>query len=241
MDDLLELQSVHSGYGDLVVVRDVSFTVQEGSITVLLGRNGAGKTTLLRTIAGLNPIMKGDVRFAGKSVIGDAAYRRGSHGIGFVQENKRVFKKLMVEENLVLATYGLKLGRAQTAARVAEAFDRFPVLRDKRRQVAGYLSGGQQQMLAIAQALIRHPRLVLLDEPFSGLAPAIVNDVMETVSRIRSEEGRTLLIVEQAVDLALSIADSVVVLDVGKVVHTGGAADPDMRRIVEDAYFSATL
>lgn len=241
MADLLELESVRSGYGDLVVVRDVSFTVAESSITVLLGRNGAGKTTLLRTVAGLNPTTHGDVRFAGASIIGDPAHRRGRHGIGFVQENKRVFRKLTVEKNLVLATYGLRLGRVATAARVAEAFDRFPVLGERRRDVAGLLSGGQQQMLAIAQALIRHPRLVLLDEPFSGLAPAIVHDVMEAVSRIRAEEGRTLLIVEQAVALALSIADAVVVMDVGTVVHTGRANDPDIHRVVEDAYFSATM
>jgi branched-chain amino acid transport system ATP-binding protein len=238
---LLELAGVSSGYGDLIVVRDVSFEIQESSITVLLGPNGAGKSTLLRTIAGLNPVKKGSIRFDGAELSGTPPYRRQSQGIGFAQENKRIFKKLSVEQNLLYGTYALKLKRQAARERLIEAYDRFPILRDKRNQVAGYLSGGQQQMLAISMALIGRPRLVMLDEPFSGLAPSIVNDVMETVRRIRSEEGRTLLIVEQAVDLALALADSVLVLDVGRLVHAGAADEPDMRSIVESTYFGTRV
>ncbi len=237
MADLLEFDGVRSGYGDLVVLRDVSFSVAESSITVLLGRNGAGKTTLLRTVMGLNALRAGDIRFAGVSLAGDPPYRRGARGIGFVQENKRVFRKRTVEENLLMGLYGVRLSRGETAERLTEAYNRFPVLGERRGQTAGYLSGGQQQMLAIAQALMSHPRLVLLDEPFSGLAPSIVRNVMETVERIRSEEGRTLLVVEQAVDLALEMADTVVVLGVGRVAHVGPADDPGVRGIVEAAYF----
>ncbi|CAN5260361.1 ABC transporter ATP-binding protein [soil metagenome] len=237
MTNLLELNEVNSGYGDLIVVRDISFAIEESSITVLLGPNGAGKTTLLRTIAGLNTAKSGTITFQGETITGDAPYRRQSQGIGFTQENKRIFKKLTVEQNLMFGTYSLKLSKAESKERLKESYDRFPILFEKRNQTAGYLSGGQQQMLAISQALIGHPTLVMLDEPFSGLAPSIVSDVMDTVRKIRSEEGRTLLVVEQAVDLALSLADSVLVLDVGKLVHTGRADEPGMRQIVEDTYF----
>ncbi|MCU1345315.1 MAG: putative branched-chain amino acid transporter ATP-binding protein [Acidimicrobiia bacterium] len=239
MTDLLQLDSVSSGYGDLVVARDVSFTVAESSITVLLGRNGAGKTTLLRTIAGLNKVMSGDIRYEGSSIVGEAPYRRRKRGIGFVQENKRIFKRRTVEENLMLGGYGLKLSRAETTSRMNEAFERFPILADKRAQTAGYLSGGQQQMLAISQALFSQPKLLLLDEPFSGLAPSIVADVMAAVRRVRDVEGRTVLLVEQAVDLALSMSDAVLVLDIGRVVHRGRPGDPGIRDIVASAYFGA--
>jgi branched-chain amino acid transport system ATP-binding protein len=236
-DAVLELEHVSSGYGDLTVVRDVSFAVESGSITVLLGRNGAGKTTLLKTLAGLLPIASGDVRISGASVRKEPAYRRTKRGVGFVQENKRVFKRRTVEENLRMGAYAHRLGHKEVAARLEGAYERFPVLLTKRRDVAGHLSGGQQQMLAIAQALIGRPHLLLLDEPFSGLAPSIVHDVMESIRRIKAEDGCTVLMVEQSVDLALSIADRVLVMDVGEMAHVGLPSDPDIRDIVEDIYF----
>jgi branched-chain amino acid transport system ATP-binding protein len=234
----LELDAVSSGYGDLTVIRDVSFAVPPGNISVLLGRNGAGKTTLLKTIAGLLPVSRGDIRIGGESVIKEPAYRRQMRGLGFVQENKRIFKRRSVEENLRMGAYASKLGRKEVAERIAEAYDRFSVLAAKRKHVAGYLSGGEQQMLAISQAMISHPRLLLLDEPFSGLAPSVVQVVMEAVRRIKIDEGRTVLMVEQSVDLALSIADHVLVLDVGRIVHSGRPTDPDIRKVAEDTYFS---
>jgi branched-chain amino acid transport system ATP-binding protein len=236
-DALLELEHVSSGYGDLTVVRDVSFDVESGSITVLLGRNGAGKTTLLKTVAGLLPIASGDVRISGASMRKEPAYRRTKHGLGFVQENKRVFKRRSVEENLRMGAYAHQLGRTEIASRLEAAYERFPVLETKRRDVAGHLSGGQQQMLAIAQALIGRPGLLLLDEPFSGLAPSIVRDVMESVRRIKTEDGCTVLMVEQSVDLALSIADRVLVMDVGEIVYVGRPDDTGVRDTIEDIYF----
>lgn len=233
----LELDGVRSGYGDLTIIRDVSFAVPERNITVLLGRNGAGKTTLLKTIAGLLPVSAGDVRIGGVSVIKEPPYRRQMRGLGFVQENKRIFKRRSVEDNLRMGAYASKLGRKEVAERIAEAYERFPVLSAKRKDVAGYLSGGEQQMLGISQALISRPRMLLLDEPFSGLAPSIVRDVMEAIRRIRVEEGRTVLMVEQSVELAISIADHVLVLDVGQIVHSGSPTDLDIREIVEDTYF----
>jgi branched-chain amino acid transport system ATP-binding protein len=233
----LEVDDVYSGYGDLTVIRDVSFSVPAGSITVLLGRNGAGKTTLLRTIAGLIPLSGGDIRMAGVSVNKEPPYLRQTRGMGFVQENKRIFKRRSVEDNLKMGAHASKLSRKETSSRISEAYARFPILEAKRSEVAGYLSGGQQQMLAISQALVSRPRLLLLDEPFSGLAPSIVTDVMDSIRRIKVTEGRTVLMVEQSVDLAISIADYVLVLDVGRIVHSGRPTDPDIRTIVEDTYF----
>jgi branched-chain amino acid transport system ATP-binding protein len=233
----LELDAVSSGYGDLTVIRDVSFAVPPGNISVLLGRNGAGKTTLLKTIAGLLPVTRGDIQIAGVSVIREPPYHRQMRGLGFVQENKRVFKRRSVEDNLMMGAYATKLSRKAVAERLSEAYARFPVLEAKRKDVAGYLSGGEQQMLAISQALISHPRLLLLDEPFSGLAPSVVMAVMEAIRRIKIDEGRTVLMVEQSVDLAISIADHVLVLDVGRIVHSGRPGDPDIRDVVEDTYF----
>jgi len=233
----LEVQGVRSGYGDITVIRDVSFAVPSGSITVILGRNGAGKTTLLKTIAGLIPASAGDISIGGVSVIREPPYRRQMRGLGFVQENKRIFKRRSVEENLRMGAYAVRLSRKEVAERMAEAYARFAVLGAKRRDVAGYLSGGEQQMLAISQALMSHPRLLLLDEPSAGLAPSIVQDVLDAVRRIKEEEGRTVLMVEQSVDLAISVADRVLVLDVGQVVHSGSPADAGIREIVEDTYF----
>lgn len=241
MSAILKLTGVSAGYGDLTVVRDIDLAIETSTTTVLLGPNGAGKSTLLGTIIGLIRAKTGTISFDGEDFIGMPPYRRHARGIGLVQENKRVFKKLTVEQNLLYGTYGLRLRRRPAMERLAEAYDRFPVLGDKRRHVAGYLSGGQQQMLGISQALISRPRLLMLDEPFSGLAPSVVTEVMETIDRIRREEGRTLLVVEQAIDLALALADDVLVLDVGRIVHTGPADDPAVRAIIESAYFGSTV
>jgi branched-chain amino acid transport system ATP-binding protein len=236
-DAVLELEGVRSGYGDLTVIRDITFAVPSGSITVILGRNGAGKTTLLKTIAGLISASTGDIRIGGVSVVKEPPYRRQMRGLGFVQENKRIFKRRSVEDNLRMGAYASKLSRKEVAVRLSEAYERFAVLGTKRKDVAGYLSGGEQQMLAISQALISHPRLLLLDEPSAGLAPSIVQDLLEAVRRIKEEEGRTVLMVEQSVDLAISVADHVLVLDVGRVVHSGRPGDAGIREIVEDTYF----
>ena len=241
MTDVLALNGVSSGYGDLVIVRDMSFTLAEGSTTVLLGPNGAGKTTLLRTISGLNSVRSGTITFCGSDVVGSPPYRRRQAGMGMVQENKRVFKRLSVQQNLAMGAYGLPLSRAEVSQRIDEAYGWFPALAAKREQAAGFLSGGQQQMLAISQAMVGHPTLLMLDEPFSGLAPSIVRDVMDTVRRIGQEGGRTLFIVEQAVELALSMADDVLVMNLGRLVHTGRASDPGLRKVVEETYFAAKL
>lgn len=236
MTEILRLESLTTGYGDLKVIRDVSLSVADNSITALLGRNGAGKTTLLRAIAGLNRVWSGSVHFDGEDLARVPAHRRRRRGLGVVQENKRVLKRKTVEENLRLGGYAIRLSRAEIAERLEEAYTRFPILRDKRRDPAGNLSGGQQQMLGISQALFSHPRLLLLDEPSTGLAPSIVAEVLHTVERIRDESNCTILLVEQAVDLTLSVADSVAVLDVGQIAHVGRPSDPGIRAVIEETY-----
>ena len=240
MGNALELVNVTAGYGDLIVLRDVSLLVPETSVTVLLGPNGAGKTTLMRAITGLGAVTSGDIRFEGVSILGQPSYRRCRQGMGLVQENKRIFRRRSVADNLRLAAHGLGLRRLEVEERQNEAYERFPALADKRQQLAGLLSGGQQQMLAISQALMSRPRLLLLDEPFSGLAPAIVREVMDSLVAIRSDAGFSLLVVEQAVDLALSMADHVVVLNLGRVEHAAPADEPGLRDLVERTYFSAS-
>jgi branched-chain amino acid transport system ATP-binding protein len=237
--NILEVDGLTSGYGDLTVVRDVSLSVAPASITAVLGRNGAGKSTTLKAISGLLPVSAGSIDFKGEPIASVPAYKRRGMGFGFVQENKRVFKRRSVEENLIMGLYGLGIKRKDEADRINEAFERFPILHEKRKHQAGFLSGGQQQMLAIAVSLLSHPSLLMLDEPSSGLAPSIVSEVMQTVRNLRDVDGMAVLLIEQAVDTALSVADQVVVLDVGRVVHAGPANEPGLRNIVQSAYMAA--
>lgn len=220
----LEVRGIGGGYGDLTVLHDVDLEVGAGRLQVVLGRNGAGKTSLMSAIAGLLPdVRTGTVSIDGRDVTGLPAHKRAAAGIGLVQEGKRVFRKRTVEENLLLGTYSSKGWSMRSAARkqaLEAAYERFPILHEKRADRAGGLSGGQQQMLAIAQALAAGPSVLLLDEPSAGLAPAIRTEVFETVRRLR-EEGLAVVVVEQLVDVALDVADSVAVLDSGRIVSSG--------------------
>lgn len=233
---LLEVANLESGYGDLKVVRDVSVTVRSGEITVLLGRNGAGKTTTLRAITGLNRVTGGTVRFQGENVVGPA-YRRVALGMSYVQEGKRVFKDLTVEQNLLLGGFSTgKRKRALTGA-IDDIYQLFPILAEKRSMSAGSMSGGQQQMLAIGQALMAPTKLLILDEPSQGLAPVIVKEVMQRIHELK-RTGIGVLLVEQAVHESVAIADEVTVLEMGRTVLSGPAVtirEEDLQR----AYFGA--
>ncbi|MWA03183.1 ATP-binding cassette domain-containing protein [Actinomadura sp. LD22] len=240
MSPVLEVRSIAGGYGDLRVVRDVTLSVQRGKITALLGRNGAGKTTTLRLISGLNRLESGEVLLDGRDVSRLSAPKRARSGLAYVQEGKRVFRERTVRENIVLGTYAERPSGAQLAARVDEAFERFPALAAKRDSPAGLLSGGQQQMLAIAQALAARPRVLMLDEPTTGLAPTIVDELFDLVQALRSE-GLGVLLVEQAVDFSLGVADDAVVINLGGVVFRGAADAPDVGAAVEAAYMGAHL
>ncbi|TJZ79258.1 ABC transporter ATP-binding protein [Rhodococcus oryzae] len=233
---LLSVRNLESGYGDLRVVWDVSLDVWPGKVTALLGRNGAGKTSTLRAISGLNKVSAGSVEFDGQDISKVPAHQRVRRGIAYVQEGKRVFHRQTVEQNLILGGYVRKMRRSALKQEVARIYDLFPILGEKRGLLAGSMSGGQQQMLAIGQALMAEPTLLLLDEPSGGLAPVIVNEVMERVSVLK-EAGLAVLLVEQAVEAAMSVADHVTVLDIGRVVMDADAGDIDDLAVLRDAYF----
>jgi branched-chain amino acid transport system ATP-binding protein len=233
---LLEVSGLSTGYGDLRVVWDVSFEVRPGEITVLLGRNGAGKTTTLRAITGLNKVLAGDVRFEGESIVRATPHGRVRQGIAYVQEGKRVFRTQSVEQNLMLGGYVRGLKRKELKTEVERIYELFPVLGDKRSMMASTMSGGQQQMLAIGQALMAQPKLLLLDEPSGGLAPVIVNEVMQRVHELK-DTGLGILLVEQAVEASFVISDHVTVLDMGRTVLSARSADVSDLTVLQDAYF----
>jgi branched-chain amino acid transport system ATP-binding protein len=235
MTALLEIEAVDVGYGHVGVLEGVSLTVFERSIVALVGSNGAGKSTLLRAISGLLRPSKGRIVFAGADIAGAAPNRVVDAGILHVAEGRRLFRQQSVQDNLELGLYGTRLGRGEEAARFARVFDLFPILAERRSARAGVLSGGQQQMLAIGQALMREPRLLMLDEPSLGLAPIIVDQVLDVIQRLRAA-GTTILLVEQMVERALEIADYGYVLRNGRILGHGVAAEIAAGDLVRHAY-----
>lgn len=237
----LVADGLSGGYGDIEVVHDVGVSVAPGRITALLGRNGAGKTTVLRLIAGISPARRGRVLLNGTDVTPMPAHRRVAAGIGFVQEGKQIFRERTVEENVLLGAYSRRPGRSERAEIVEQAYARFPALAAKRGTPAGMLSGGQQQMLAIAQALACRPSVIMLDEPTTGLAPSIVGEVFELLTVLRGE-GMAVLLVEQAVDFCLRVADEVTVLNLGSEVLSSAVTDDcDLRDRLEAAYLAGEI
>ena len=237
---ILEATDVVGGYGDIRVLWGVSVGADAGAVTVVLGRNGSGKTSLLKAVAGFLPAFEsGRVVLGGTDISRVQPYARVRAGLGFVQEGKRIFRRRSVEENLLLGGYTLKRPLIGTGppmrAALDQAYHRFPMLAERRKVPAGSLSGGQQQMLAIAQALVAGPRVLLLDEPSAGLAPAIAREVFAMVAALR-DEGLAILLVEQVVEQALGIADRVVVIDAGRVVASGPASEFDDAAVVRDVY-----
>lgn len=233
---LLEVVGLKTGYGDLTVVRDVSLAVRAGEITVLLGRNGAGKTTTLRAITGLNRVSGGTVSYLGEP-LADAPHKRVAKGISYVQEGKKVFRELTIEQNLLLGGFSRRMGKRALADSVEEIYQLFPILGSKRALPAASMSGGQQQMLAIGQALMAKPKLLILDEPSQGLAPVIVKEVMERVHELKNT-GLGILLVEQAVQESVAIADEVSVIEMGRTTLAGAASDITIEDL-QKAYFGA--
>jgi branched-chain amino acid transport system ATP-binding protein len=220
-EPMLELVSIEVRYGAVPAVRGVSFRVAEGEIVGLIGPNGAGKSTTLHAITGLVPAHAGHIRVEGESIVGRPPERIAQSGVSLVPEGRRIYADFTVEENLRL---GLAARRGQGA--LGEAYELFPMLREFRRRPAGALSGGQQQQLAIARALVAKPRLLLLDEPSLGLAPTLVAEVFETLARIR-EQGVTILLVEQRAQRTVALADRTYVLANGELRTTLGPADAE--------------
>jgi branched-chain amino acid transport system ATP-binding protein len=222
-ETLLRLESVRAGYGPVVALRDVDLEVRAGELVCLLGTNGAGKTSTLRTISGLLVPQRGRIVFAGRDIHGREPAEILQAGIAHCPEGRRVFPHLTVAENLAMGAY-VRRDRRAVDADTAQVCDHFPILRERWRQMAGTLSGGEQQMLAIARALMARPRLILFDEPSLGLAPTMVETTFEIIADIR-RRGTTVLVVEQNAFLALRTADRAYVMETGRIVLSGPAAD----------------
>ena len=234
---MLKIRNLDAGYGKLRVLKNISLHVDGGEIVTMIGANGAGKTTLLHTIIGLIKPMKGEIGFLGQSCARATVGRIVASGCALVPEGRQVFAPMSVEENLLLGGYVLQKeqGRAAVLKELEHQYELFPILRERRRQLAGTLSGGEQQMLAMGRALMSKPRLVMMDEPSTGLAPLIVRDIFQIIRRIR-QEGNTVLLIEQNAKAALGIADRGYVLEVGKVIVQGPALDLLANSDVQRAY-----
>ncbi len=227
----LELDAVSAGYGETVVLEDIGLRLDEGETISLIGRNGVGKTTLLATVMGHNTLHGGDVRLHGKTIARLAPHRRNWAGLGYVPQEREIFPSLTLKENLeVAARPGPRQGR-QGAWTLDKVFALFPRLAERQNNRGNQLSGGEQQMLAIARALIGNPSVVLMDEPSEGLAPVIVEELGRAVKRLAASEGLTMILVEQNTRLALDISPRTAVLDRGRIVYDGPSEtlkrDPD--------------
>ncbi len=233
MPALLEAHDLHAAYGETRVLHGIDFAVQEGSVSALLGANGAGKTTTLRAICGMVKTT-GEIRLAGERIDGQSADVVARRGVAHVPDGRGTFLELTVEENLRLGAY------SRRDREVPQDFERifgyFPRLRERYRQQAGTLSGGEQQMLAIARALLLRPRLLLLDEPSFGLAPLIVQEIFAIMRRIRTDENVSILLVEQNASLALAFAEHAYLLETGRIVISGPAADIQKDESVRRSY-----
>ncbi|MFA5608368.1 MAG: ABC transporter ATP-binding protein [Leucobacter sp.] len=235
----LEIRNLVSGYGELKIIRGLSLSCEPGQITVLLGRNGAGKTTTLKTVAGLLPAKEGEVLVFGEKQTGTAP-KRVAAGMALVQEGKRIFRARTVEDNLRLGAYLQRRQRGFVDEGIESAYTRFPILKGKRNQAAGLLSGGQQQMLSIAQALMPKPKVLMLDEPSAGLAPAIVEEVFGSISDLKAD-GLCVLLVEQLIDNSLAIADRVAVLDRGTIQLESAVSELASWDVLREIYLGADV
>lgn len=231
---MLKVNDINVFYGNIQALKGVSLEVNEGEIVTLIGANGAGKSTLLKTLSGLLKPKQGEIEYLGKSIAGKAAQSIVKAGISQVPEGRRVFANMTVEENLELGAY-LRNDRAEIAKDKERIFKIFPILLERRKQLSGTLSGGEQQMLAMGRAIMARPKLLLLDEPSMGLAPIMVKTIFNTIEEIR-KEGTTILLVEQNAHMALSIADRAYVIETGKVVLSGTAKELQETEQVKAAY-----
>jgi len=231
MPELLSVHSLHAGYGPIQALRGIDLSVNEGEIVTLIGANGAGKTTLLMTICGIVRASAGSVRFDGREIAGHQPYDVMRNGIAQVPEGRRIFPKMSVRENLLVGAHHLDAEQAE--AGIERAFAMFPILAERRNQSGGTLSGGEQQMLAIARALMSRPRLLLMDEPSLGLAPLIVKQIFQIIREINAA-GTTILLVEQNAFVALQLAHRGYVLSTGSIVLQAPARDllenPDIQK-----------
>jgi branched-chain amino acid transport system ATP-binding protein len=231
---VFEVKGIDVFYGDAQALYGLSLQVREGEVVTLVGANGAGKTTTLRAISGLRPVARGDIVFEGRSLLGEPAHRRAELGIALVPEGRDLWPQLTVRENLELGAYG-KAARRHLSGSLERVSELFPVVKERSRQVAGSMSGGEQQMVAIARALMTRPRLLMFDEPSLGLAPVVVAQVFDTIQRLHAE-GLTILLVEQNLKKALEMADRGYVVETGSISIQGTAADLLADPTIRSAY-----
>ncbi|MEM3627104.1 MAG: ABC transporter ATP-binding protein [Candidatus Bathyarchaeia archaeon] len=234
---MLELSKINVYYGDLQVIWDVSFTVPKGMIVAVLGPNGAGKTTILKTISGLLKPKSGTITFLGKRIDTISSYQITEYGISYVPEGRRLFPQMTVLENLEMGAYSRR-ARNKKSDTLERVFQLFPILKERKNQLAGTLSGGEQQMLAIGRGLMSNPLLLMLDEPSLGLAPKITWKLFEIIREI-NKEGLTILLVEQNIHYALELADKAYVLETGKIVLEGKGEQLLNDPYVKKAYLGA--
>ena len=233
---MLKIRNLEAGYGKLRVLKRISMHVDPGEIVTIIGANGAGKTTLLHTITGLVKVSSGDILFRDNNLRRIRPERIVAAGCSLVPEGRQVFSTMTVQENLILGGYVLaKKEKAGIDHEIARVYELFPVLKERAKQLAGTLSGGEQQMLAMGRALMAKPSLIMMDEPSTGLAPLIVKSIFRVILRLR-EEGNTVLLVEQNAKAALGIADRGYVLETGKIILQGVAEDLLQNRDVQRAY-----
>ena len=227
---MLELEGIHAGYGSVRVLEDVSLQVREGEIVGLVGSNGAGKSSLVKVILNLLKPTSGTTKFEGRDITNRPPHKRAEMGIGCVPEGRRLFSKMSVEDNLMVGGINGR-ARAIRPAAMEEVFSKFPILRERRRQLARTLSGGEQQMLAIGRALMTQPKLIIFDEPSLGLAPKVVREVLDTIRSLNTSRNLTVLLIEQNVAASLEISSRAYVLENGRVVLSG-----DARNVLRDEH-----
>ena len=230
---MLKVNDINVYYGAIHAIKGVSFEVNDGEIVTLIGANGAGKTTTLQTVSGLLHSRTGSIEFMGENIMGHPAHKLVGKGLAQVPEGRRVFLQMTVEENLEMGAYSQP--KSTVASGLERAYELFPRLSERRRQVAGTLSGGEQQMLAMGRALMSNPKLLMLDEPSMGLAPILVEQIFDIIRSLH-KAGTTILLVEQNAQMALSVADRGYVLETGKIVSTGTGAQLLNDESVKKAY-----
>jgi len=231
---MLEIKELNVYYGVIHALKDVSLSVNEGEIVTLIGANGAGKTTTLRTISGLNKAASGEILLEGKSITNVSAPQRVKMGISQAPEGRRIFPEMSVYENLELGAF-LRKDKNNIKKDLENVYGRFPILKDRKKQTAGTLSGGEQQMLAIGRALMSRPRILLLDEPSMGLAPLLVREIFDIIKDI-NQAGTTILLVEQNASMALSIAHRAYVMETGSIVMSGTGEELARSNEIQKAY-----
>ncbi len=231
---MLKVDNINLYYDGIHALKDLSIEVKKGEIVTLIGANGAGKTSTLRAISGLEPIKSGTITYKDGSLKKVPSHKIVSLGLSHVPEGRKIFANLTVKENLELGAY-LKKNKSEVKADMEMVFSKFPRLKERRKQIAGTLSGGEQQMLAIGRALMNRPEMLILDEPSMGLAPLVVKDIFDTIVEI-NKSGTTILLVEQNANMALSIANRAYVLETGKIVLSGKASDLLNDESIKSAY-----